>query len=190
MKSLTQYIFEYLDCMTEFTDSEAMKMLDTQNYNQTAKDFIRCLTKWLDNVICIKSSKQSLTAKTTTKKMFSNFVNYANENFGYKIVDYMKDDTSHPFLNSPEYFTIFLLKNMDLINAHAGKDIFTANMSTKEKEYKKWKNSILYTPLEDYDPNKDYNDYYEDIDDDKPMRAFVIYYAYDPSDTSLVKVFW
>lgn len=86
-------------------------------------------------------------------------------------------------LTNPASLYALLIENVDAFNECAGKKIFVTNKSvTTEREYKKWKESDSYTPLEDYDPNKEY---YEDEEHGRPV---VIYYRWDPFSSTDTKV--
>lgn len=85
--------------------------------------------------------------------------------------------------NSKELAAI-LGDNLDIINHSIGKNYIKSITEKRFKELKKWKESDEYSPLDDYDPKAEYPD------DEERGRAFVVYYAYDPSDTELVKVYY
>ena len=80
-----------------------------------------------------------------------------------------------------------LADNMELFNRRTKSDNLKSGLAKKRKEFEEWldqqKADNCWFPLEDYNEDDDYDE------DEERGRAFIIYYAYDPADTEVAKVF-
>ena len=83
-----------------------------------------------------------------------------------------------------EQLIAILADNYDIFSKKNPRVEIKTNLTEIQKEFKKYKASDNYAPLEDYDPNLSYED------DPDLGRAFVIYWAYEPGNIDCCKTYW
>lgn len=168
-QELSDYIlFE----MASFTKEDMVKMFGKATI-KVAK-FINYFEKFLLSI----KKEYSITNKQDVDFLYTKLMNALNGS------GYTKSDLEEFHCNTPENLKQILGDNIDLINKILQKDYIKTNLSKLKKEYNEYKsNNDEYVPLEDYDKDNEY------ADDEELGRAWCIYYSWDPSDTSLVKVF-
>lgn len=167
MKSLNEYIILEMSSITK-DDLVSLFGKATLQTVQFSDQFIKFLYK-------IKK-EYSITNKTDRGYLWNMFSDTTG-----KMVK--KEDLEKYKCDNPENLARLLGNNIDIINKILGKEYIKTNLSKTEKEFKQWKDTDEYVPLEDYDKDNPYED------DEELGRAWCIYYANDPGDTELVKVF-
>ena len=169
MKSLQQYIIE--GKTKSFSKDEMIKLFGKASAK--IAQFTESFTlKFLSNI----SKKYSLTNKENISALYTKFSNSCGKKFD-------KEFLKSIFMSSENSFGRILLDNIDLINSKLEENYLSRRETKGEKAYKKLKGTPQYNPLQEYDENDEYT-----FDEDEG-RAFIIYYAYDPADKSLLRVF-
>lgn len=167
MKTLKEYmIFE----MAYFS-KEDMKVMFGKATVQTAKfcqQFERFLSK-LRKEYSINNKQDRGYLWNIFKQTIDAFVN--------------KETLKEFHCDTPDNLARILGDNIEMINKVIGKNYIKDNLAKKKKEFTEWQESDKYMALQDYDKDDPYEE------DEELGRAFVIYYAYDPADTDLVKVY-
>ena len=168
MKSLKEYVI--LE-MANFTQPE-MKQIFGKATAQVGK-FVNYFEKFLSNL-----KKEYSVGNKTDRGYLWNIFRHA-----ISASSVSKEQLKEYHCDTPDNLARILGDNADLINSKIGKNYIKTNLSKAQKEFKTWKETDEYVPLQDYDPNDPYED------DEELGRAWCIYYAWDPGDTELVKVF-
>lgn len=168
MKSLKQFILE--GKVKSFSQQE-IKQLFGKVSLQIMK-FTEEFTKFLSNL----NRVYSMSNNTDREFLYTKFKKECGRKFEDKFLKSL-------LLTSQKGLSALIIDNIDLINSKLDKEYFTKKESKAEKVFKKWKETDEYVPLEPYNENEEYTD------DEELGRAFVIYYAYDPADKSLLRVF-
>ena len=174
MKTLSQFV------------SEARKSVDIKtvakwfNAEKLNRDIMTFLSKMMELASAGKKSKYSLTNKEDAKKLYAKLVNNKVMQ-GMFTTDQWNKILSALNIKTSVGFATALAANIDEVNSAFRSIELNTNESAVVKEYKRWKESSDYTPLEDYNPE----DSYEENEDG---RAFIIYYRWDPSNIELCKV--
>lgn len=169
MKSLKEYmIFE----MAAFT-KEDMQTVFGKASKQVA-EFVKYFERFLEKI----KKEYSILNKTDRGYLWNKFTD------ALKAAPAISKEKLKEFhCDTPENLGRILGDNVDLMNKIIGKPYIKDTLSKKAKEFKEWQSSDKYMALEDYDSEDPYED------DEELGRAFVIYWQYDPGDTSLVKVY-
>lgn len=168
MKSLSEYLILEMALLTQ---AEMKQVFGTVSA-QMAKNFIPYFERFLGKI----NKEYSISNKTDRGYLWNIFKSAVN--------GLVKDEDLKKYhCDSVDNLARILGNNVELINKKIGKEYIKTNETKTEREFKKWKDTDSYVPLEDYDKNDPY------ADDEELGRAWCIYYAYDPGDTELVKVF-
>ena len=171
MKNLKEYILE--GAVRTFTTNEIKHLFRNVSISP---EIIRLMDSFCMNFLGSLERSYSLTNKTDRGYLYNIF----KKTIGQK---YDKGLLRSLLLSNENCLSSFLLDNIDLINSKSKKELLTQKMNKFERKLKEWKENPNYIPLEEYDEDDEY------LDDEELGRAFVIYYAYDPSDKSSLRVF-
>lgn len=174
MKSLSQFIKE----ARQSTDIKTVaKWFNVEKVNRNIMTF---LSKMMELASASKKSKYSITNKEDCKKLYSKLV-YNKVMQGMFTTAQWNEVLKALNIKNSVDFAAALAANIDEVNAAFSNIELSTNESKITKEYKRWKESSDYTPLEPYNPE----DSYEENDEG---RGFMIYYRWDPSNTDLCYV--
>jgi len=172
MKSLVEYIFESFE--------KANLLKPNKNNAQEAFSIMDCIYRYLTKEL---SEELSLTNKSEANKLYKGFISYRGmvslrNKYGRAILTKYDIDTY-------EKFAKFLFDNASTLCDENGKykwgeikNIKQFNLSEREKEYKKWKDSDNYTPGHKWDK--------DDFDPSKEERTIVVYDRWDGENQELI----
>lgn len=171
MKSLYQYILENYSGNKLFTQDEIKKLFGFIN-----REVFTFADNFIHRFLSKINKEYSLKNKQHRGYLWNIFYNNLGKSTNKELLKKIH-------FNTPEGLCAFIGDNIDILNSKLDKPYFKSNLTKIQREYNEWKNSDQYVPLEEYDENDPYED------DEELGRAFIIYYAYDPADKSLLRVY-